>query len=202
MAVGAVWRCAIVWTFGGVARPMVNVLHYRQLTSTVAADDVTDVELAVELLAVQYIAAVISDAFTCNLIQIRGISDPTAGGDFAVSPGIQGALTGQTYSPQCSQLIAWKTGLIGRHYQGRNFLPPPTEGEVNGAGALSSGQMTALDAAATGLEDLAGGGSHAAYDLVVYSAPTTTPVAWGGAITNVNSHSVRDHLKTQRRRSL
>lgn len=200
--IGGVWRASIIWTFSGVAAPQVNVLHYRQLTDTVAATNPEDLANGVFNQVVTSMADCISDAISCDLIQIRGISDPTAGGDFAFSPATAGTLTGQTYAPQCSSLISWKTGLIGRHYQGRTYFPPPVEGSVDGAGQIGSTLLASLNTAANDMMTIPETGVNAGYNLVIYSAPGPGGSGWLGAITSVNSYAVRAHVKTQRRRGL
>lgn len=204
MGVGELWTASVIWNVGGVARPMANVLHYRQATVKVQSTDILDLAKALELEVIPAMADCISDAVECSLVKIRSISDPTIGGDVSFLAPIPGTASGETYALQNAPLISWSTGLIGRHYQGRTYMPPPVESAISGAGAIGSGLLSLLGTAATAMVTIPSSpGFHAAYDLIVYSKanPDSTP-PWGGAATLVQSYRVADHLKTQRRRSL
>jgi len=203
MSAGDVYKAAVLWAVGGVDDPEVNVFHYRQGEDQVKPTPSEDLATALYEDALQAVADCISDAIQTSTIQVRGVTTPTEGGDFTFDPAIVGGLSGQTYALQIAQLISWSTGLIGRHYKGRNFLPPPTEDVINGAGSISSGQLTLLNSAALALVHIDATGTHGEWLLCIHSKPDPdADPPWAGADTNVTSWAIRDRVKTQRRRGI
>lgn len=203
MAVGELWRVSFLWQVSGVDDPMVNVFHYRQATASVATPEPTDVATAMYDDVAPTIAVAISDQISITTFQVRSISDPTVGGDVSFGTPIVGVQAGETYALQANPLIRWHTGRVGRHYQGRNWLPPANEAGVGGAGAVAGGYLTNVSNAAAAIMTIPASPTHAAYDLIVYSAPNPDAVPpWGGDATIVSSFSIAPFLKTQRRRGL
>lgn len=203
MAAGDIYKATIIWDVGGVAAPNENVLHYFQDILQVQDTAADDLATAIYEDVLPAMAECLSDAISSATIQVRGVTTPTEGGDFTFDPAVTGALTGQTYALQCAQLISWSTGLIGRHFKGRNYLPAPTEDAVGGAGVLSPTQLENLNGAAEAMILIAPTGTHGKWNLVVHSEPNPdADPPWDGADTQVTSWSIDDHVKTQRRRSI
>lgn len=201
MSSGDIYSVEVVYTVGGVARPSANVLHYKQNSVNLSGLDAENLAQAVEDNVLTPIMGCISAATTCNLIRVRGVTDPTQGADHAVSPGVDGTFSGQTYALQCASLISWKTGLVGRHYAGRTFIPGATEDAYDGAGAIGTTLRANLVAAAEAMLAISASAFVSSYSLVIHSAPTATP-PWAGADTVVTSYSISDFVKTIRRRGL
>jgi len=198
---GDIFELTVVYTVGGVARPSNNVFHYQQVADNLTGEDAENLAQSFQDNALDALMACTSAANTCNLIRVRGVTVPTVGVDHSVSPGVDGGASGQTYALQTAALISWRTGLVGRHYQGRNYIPASTEDNVDGAGGLGTTLRGLLNDAAEAIMTLPASLTVSEYDLVIHSAPTTTP-SWAGADTVVTSFSIADFLKTQRRRGL
>lgn len=68
---------------------------------------------------------------TYSRISVRGITDNTAGLDIPyTSSGGAGSEVGDTTT---ALVVSLKTGLIGKSYRGRNYLPAVPEGAINGS---------------------------------------------------------------------
>ena len=57
---------------------------------------------------------------------VRGLTDPTYGFD-KDAVNLAGTLTGSVLPSQVSSVASWRTGLIGRRFRGRTYLPPANE---------------------------------------------------------------------------
>lgn len=200
MGVGSLYRLAVIGQ-GGLAQELVCAFHYRQLTATIGSNGAEDLCLGWH----GYLANLFADTFSSsNLLtslEARGITDPTEGFDFSISPAIGGTRsTGEPLPPQSAGVLTWSTGLIGRRYRGRNYLWYTNETDQS-QGTWTSGYQTVMADFADAAMLIPAAPGYASFDLMVYSKPNPdlTP-PWGGAITPVTSYRVNNLVCTQRRR--
>lgn len=103
-----------------------------------------------------------------------------------------GARTGDMLPPQAAGVISWRTGLAGRKYRGRSYIPGIAEMDQAG-GTLVAGAQANLDVLAGAVNNYwpaAFSGTH-----VIWHRDNTTP-------TPVSSWVIRPVVYTQRRRTL
>jgi len=135
-----------------------------------------------------------SSQYTLQTLRVRGITDPTYGYDRG-GLSIAGVLTGERVANQVSAIITWTTGLVGRSYRGRTFLPVASEAQMtNGSWSNTYlGYMTAFGNAMLAMNavsiDFAPWKLHVWSDTLAAATPVT------GFIT-------RSVPGTQRRRRL
>jgi len=86
--------------------------------------------------------------------------------------------------------ISWRTGLAGRKYRGRIYVPGLTEDETNTDDTIASFVVTILAAAAQSLITRIGALTH---NLVVFHVLTNT-------FTEITSYVIENILDSQRRR--
>jgi hypothetical protein len=180
------YRVAVIWTGVGAVNP-VNVMHFRDDTSTSTAHD---------------LAAVINASFgsscfnhlstdqTSNLLKITPLDGTTSTTDHNIPSGEFHGDTSGPYTPALAQVIKLTTGLRGREHRGRVFLGPVAEAAAND-GVINSGtgltnQQTAWESAEAGL-------IAAGFHLVVASYKLASAA-------DVTAVSVEQLCATQRRR--
>jgi hypothetical protein len=150
MSVNDVTKLAFIHSMIGADGDIIVTHHYRQtqansLTMTVTA--------GVESLVARWQAEVQddwlasqSDRLVLESIQARSITDPQVGIDVAV--GVAGDLPPiglGTTSLRVAPVVSLRTGLIGRSFRGRNFLPPPNETDIEN-GVLETILIDLIDA--------------------------------------------------------
>lgn len=177
-----------------------NTFHFKRL------DDVqsfSDLASEFDITCLQSWMNEMNLVARCSLIQVRDVVPGTgAGFDFTVSPSKQGSKTNDVLPPQDAAVITWRTGLAGRSYRGRSYVPYQNEGEQN-AGVLAGGALTSL--------------TTAAQAILTQYGPTGVSTHWracvlsrrlNGAIrpvpvgTNIVGFVVRSTIRSQRRRQL
>lgn len=200
MGVGSLYRLAVIGQ-GGLAQELVCAFHYRQFSATVGSNGAEDLCTAWENQIANIFADTFSSSSLLTSLEARGITDPTEGFDKSITPAIGGTRsTGEPLPPQSSGVITWTTGLIGRHYRGRNYLWYTNETDQS-QGTWTSGYQTVMDIFAAAALLLAPSVNNAGFDLMVYSKPDLdADPPWGGAITPVTSYRVNNLVCTQRRR--
>jgi len=108
-----------------------------------------------------------------------------------------GDSSGEYLPNQCSGIVTLTTGIAGRRYRGRLYLPFWSEGDnttggIPGAGALAL--MNALGAYFTNIVTFGAGGDEAQFEPIVYHGD--------GDFTPVTGAFARSYWGTQRRRGL
>jgi len=205
MAVNDVTKLAFVHSMTGADGDIIVTHHYRQTQQGSAnpgvAQAVEDLVDAWQSLAQGDWLDSQSDRLTLQSIQARSITDPTVGFDRAV--GAQGTLDPVglgTTSLRVAPVVSLRTGLIGRSFRGRNFLPPPNETDIEN-GILEAPLIALIDAyydAALTLTDTIIP-TPTLWTMTVYS-PTLT-LAGGSILDNlVTTHLTRSVAGTQRGR--
>lgn len=140
MAVGDIYRVAIE----GIApdsQAFANVLHYRHEVT-----DFGDEQATMEALAGRIADVVLADCYLGMIstsaqvtrIVVTNYAEPKQGAEL-VGPW-SGEATGSPAPGQNSALFLFKTGILGRRYQGRMFAPALTESVYTGS-ALDSGYL-------------------------------------------------------------
>lgn len=132
MPVNDIFQSSINWDIAG--EPAANVVHFRQseydgLTSRPA--------LCVILLGLisdsinTFFMPDLGDVITLPTLDCFVVNDPLSEG--ATSPALTGGDIGDIVSRRTAVVVKKLTGLRGRSFRGRMFLPPPTEGrQANG----------------------------------------------------------------------
>lgn len=120
------------------------------------------------------------------LLNIDG--EPFLVGETATA--ITGSLSGTALPPNCAYLLKKVTGLSGRPYQGRMYIPGVPEASVNEGGFLESADLASLQINAT---QFLGALATAGYPMVLLHTAVLPP-------TPVTSLIVDTRIGTQRRR--
>lgn len=180
MAVNDIFQCSINWIIAG--NPAANVLHFRQnsydgLTSrpalcVILLDMMSD---SINTFYRPDLATVITlptqDCFVIN--------DPISSG--TNTPGLTGGDASELISRRSAVVVKKLSGLRGRSFNGRFFLPAPTEGQQSG-GVITGALQTVIS---TWLADFAqlDDGSGNVFRLTVFS-PTLSTFPSGPFIDN------------------
>lgn len=127
MPSGHLYYLSILVNNAANANLCVNKLAFRQETADSASSPGVDLVLAFQ----EDLEALYVECFSLRYwvrgYQVRGITDPTYGFD-VTGLAVQGIRTGEQLPPQVSAVLTLRTGLIGRSYRGRIYLPPANEG--------------------------------------------------------------------------
>lgn len=192
MAVNSIYRLSIE-SFGGTGNSdVVNVFHYKALDATIFDTQVEDLIQAWQAEVQSLYLALMCSNFALARLVVRGVTNPTEGADFSYSPVEAGTREATNLPNQNAALVLWKTGLIGRRFNGKSYLPPAGEGD-NNQGVLVAGYQTSINNFAAAAIEMGDGITTARYGLVVHSVV-------GSADTIVTSHSIMTEFRTQRRR--
>jgi hypothetical protein len=203
MAVNDVFRMAVSFNVPNATGPVVITHYFRQtaqiavLTGNALMEDVSNAwtsDARPELLATQ------SSLITLTGVSIRGITNNMFG--FDLSMALLGSRTppGESLvSPRSAPVVSIRTGLIGRSFRGRNFLPPPNETDQD-SGFLSTTVRDLIDDYYDALRVIISPGSSNEYSHTVYS-PTLSE---GGPVVDnlVESVLVRFSMGTIRGRMI
>jgi hypothetical protein len=122
-----------------------NVRHYvSSPTFVVAGRTIHDFSVRLADLFSTLYPACLSENAEFRGVGVRPWTAPiTYAYDFAVS-GEAGTIAGDSLPSQVSGVIALKTGLSGRHYRGRSYIPFPGESVSNIGGRPDATYLTAL----------------------------------------------------------
>jgi len=202
MSLGDIYKLSVIGRTPAQAQ-LVTSFHYRATQDTIVDTQTED------LIQAFYGGgtAAVWTAFesTCgnsiglDRLEARQVSSPAL--EFAelniTEVGTGGA--GDHLPPQCSAVISWRTGNIGRSFRGRNYMFPSLEGN-QAAGQWTGGYLTVLSNFADAAMEIGDGLATAIYELVIWSTvangvPRVPPIA-----TLVTSHKEPIFVHTQRRR--
>ncbi len=137
MAVNDIFQCSINWVLAG--NPAANVVHFRQTSwdGGTSRSDLCVILLGLIATSIStFYVPDLSNAVTLPTMDCFVINDPLSAGTTA--PGLVGSDISEMLSRRSSVVVKKLTGLRGRSFRGRMFLPPPTEtrqqnGEINAA---------------------------------------------------------------------
>lgn len=193
MALNDIYKASAIFDVGAADGDVVVTHHYRlDNISTALSEPGFCGELASELrLAYEtdYLPNIAS-AFTLDRVDVYNVTQPIYSGTFA-----SGTAGGDTVSDPMAirnaVVVARKTGLRGRSYNGRMFLPGVVEADQS-AGVIFAAFKAQVQVFADGIIDLLTGNNNR-YQGVVYSEK----LAVG---TDITAMLVRDVLGSQRGR--
>jgi hypothetical protein len=107
--------------------------------------------------------------------------------------------SGDVLPPQCSAVVSWRTGNIGRSFRGRSYIWPTLESNQNG-GQWAGGYVTTLEAFAAAAQEIGDGISTAFYQLGVWSKFSNGQPRLEPVFTPVTTSHIPIFVHTQRRR--
>lgn len=195
MTVGDIYRCVVYCRED--SQLGLNVSHFR--VTSVVPDGVT------ELFVANFLSALFKPLYAVALNAVatfRGVSiqrvSPTPVADIIYSALATGTVSGSgdSMSPQTAGVIKLTTGLAGRRYRGRKYIPFPGE-DRNTLGYPTSayvGSLAAIGAAYLALHTPADGGGGVGLYFGLRTDATTGFISFNGA-------TPRNAWGTQRRRS-
>lgn len=201
MAENDITRLSAIWRDAG-GNTVVNTFHFQQV-GTVAGNPLST--LAADFLSTQATAykLPVSSAWSLTLLRVEDVEPGTAASfELAVSPPQAGTTGGDALPPQDSAVLAVKTALKGRSFNGRNYMPPTGE-STQAAGTWIPAYITNVEAFASSMVGryiTNATTSHYLWSVVSrYSGGVkrATPIA-----TAVLSTVARTTTKTLRRRQL
>lgn len=139
----------------------------------------------------------IPDDIALTQVQVRKY-DPTAplGFDLEVNPAIAGALPGEVLPGNVTSTVSWRTGLAGRRFRGRIYIPGLNEGNVDSQDLISSTIVNLLSSAAISLISSALTNGK----LTIFHAPKEVPTPFDNTSTDVLTSVVENIVDSQRRR--
>lgn len=175
MAVGDILQTTAVYDVVAADGELANIYHYRQTLYDGFSTDFALGDLLANLfgalIAVNLMPA-LSTSITLDRIDFHYVNKPTIGG--TAPQAVVGLVVTQLLPLRSAPVIKKITGLRGRSFQGRNYLPPLTE-DVQDGGVLSAGIVTGLIAYAGSLLTIDDGGMINQWQQTIYSATLSTP---------------------------
>lgn len=131
-------------------------------------------------------------------IQVRKL-DPTEplAYDLDISPDDPGLRVGTMEPGNVTLTISWRTGLAGRYFRGRLYVPCLVENDVASNDLVTSGYITVLAACAiTLLTNL----QAAAFTLTIFHPPHYPPKLLDNQFTDVTTAVLENIVDSQRKR--
>lgn len=199
MSQGDIYRLAVIGE-GGSGQELVNVFHYRRESILLVNEDGLDLALAWTGQVLSDFLNTFSPGGAIHQLSIRGVTDPTYGYDYDISGHPVGTgPSGDDLPPQVSAVITWKTGKIGRSYNGRTFCWPAGESGQN-RGSISSAYNTYLSDFADIAMNFGPGITYGEWQMGVLSQYHAGEKRDTPLFTPVTQYIVRPVLCSQRRR--
>lgn len=194
MAIGDTYQIAIKWDHVASGTQMVNVWHFRQESAEVQPTPSRDLFTAVRQDALPEILPAIHQGFQTTDGTMFNTADPSEG-EQRVGTALTGGGVAECMPFQTSALIHWLTGLRGRAFRGRTFLPPFDEAGHDGNGVLDAGTLGLVADFGAAMLTIPGDATHGEWKLMVRSETLSIN-------TPVTSFSTPGILATLRRRKL
>lgn len=202
MAIGDLARVSLVYRNVVRGDQAVNTFGFKAIS---AGATLTNLSTAFKTALVKNTSGGIlyplsSNAETTSLF-VRDVQPGTAAEVENDYPAVLGAIAGDPLPPQVAAVITWRTGLAGRSFRGRTYLPFIDE-STSSDGTVSAPQITRMETVITQMLTVFGpSGSDANWQFVIISeeaagAPRVPKV--GSAVT---AGLARPILYTQRRRN-
>jgi len=195
LVTGHIWQ-AKVYCFA-TDQLAVNVFHYQVTDQTGTLRTDADFAARLDFLLGPLYIALLAESTTYRGVGVQRINPipPSVEVYSAIQTG-PGEAIGDILPRQTSGLLSKRTGLAGRKYRGRAYIPFPAEGDNEADGTPAGGYLTRLLALSDALE----------VPVVVGTAPNTatvTPVLWHRLTSTfdvITTISTNDKWATQRRR--
>lgn len=143
--------CRVVMKYHRDTREFQNVFHVRLVGGWVFSDMVALAGSFKDWWNTSYKTTQTADIALFE-VQVR-LLDPSAplAVDLPVSPAIPGSNGVTTESGNVTETISWRTGLAGRAYRGRTYVPTMREDMVNEDDSVKSAQVAGLASVANAL---------------------------------------------------
>lgn len=175
MSVNEVYRASMIFNDPLASGDIVVTSHYRTSSVIVPISNPAEaLEIAVEVVGAvnNDLLGLLSTTMTFTEVNVIGITDPFVG--VTQVAGGTGSATGEALPMRSSPVVRLNTELRGRSFQGRMFLPTPTE--INQAGGvLVPAYITAANIFIAAMQILTGATSGNTYRQTVYSRTLSTP---------------------------
>lgn len=178
----------------------INDLYFRHSTGPIAAADMVGLVTAIRTWYTDTMAPLLNENWVATAVHGRDLTAPIAAVADLGFTSVQGGVTGEAAPNNCSMAVSFRSGLAGRAYRGRNYVPMLTNSEVSG---------NYIDPAfATGIVDgyselLFGGGAlPAGWVWVIVSRFLNNEPRVAGIFTEVFSVLVTDLVVDSQRRRL
>lgn len=145
-----------------------------------------------------YVPTNMSTAYAVTSVEARGLRSESDVYSFSAITPAAGANTGATLPNNVVLSVARLSGLTGRSFRGRVYIPVTVQAFLTGVNAVSSTFVTAVEAA---LNNLRVAGTSEGWANVIVSRKADGVLRTVGITTPVLSYQVRDNtLDSQRRR--
>jgi hypothetical protein len=183
-----------VWQQGGQSGVCASSIGFRLTSDSFDLPDGEDLADAMQALIINEA----TDQTQMILVKVVArLSSGPIGLDFP--RGGAGPKTQSCCSPQISVLIRKRTGLLGRQYRGRMYMPAPPEVDVESDGSYDSAALADMQSLVDGfVTDVGGIGSLDGLFLLHAEGSATPPT---GLLPQPLGLSVEPFVATQRRRS-
>lgn len=169
MSQGNTYQCSVIFDSPNVDGDMVNVLHYILTDEQTPLDeDLFCLEVA-ELVGAVYVAGYSpsgTNETELDRVDCFNVDQPTFANTAVVNQA--GTVTDPSGSIRAAPVISKKTGLRGRSFRGRMFLPYPTESQTT-EGQLEAAFQTNMQSFADDLIIVTDGTTANQYKLAVRS---------------------------------
>ena len=171
MAIGDFYRAVLEYrrSDGSFLGETVHV--YRQETAHVEPTPSLDLANAILDEALTDVMNPLPTVVSVAIIRVRGITEPSEGADLSFV-AVAGTQTGEVYDWAMGLRMVWRTGLIGRSFQGRTTFPPTTEANVVSGGTLNTGFQGNAQILLSSLINLPSSASHGEWQMVIMSTRT------------------------------
>lgn len=207
MAVNDVAVLSLIWQNAASGAQARNVLKY-QMTAQTGEDEAAWTAIAVAVAAAIWpdaVKAFYAATTILERIDWYGVSQPTQEGTAPITEA--GVATGEALPLLTAPLVQKKTGLRGKRFNGRMFMPAPIEA-VQNAGLLTTPYREAVDTALEAAREVTGSDRSEArmilasidYDDTPPTINFLTPVTSVNVRTRVSSIGPRQPGRSRKRR--
>ena len=143
MAVGDIFKLAVIWKTVDERSSFVNTFHYRQETDLIFDEPGEDLVQAFKAEAQAPYRNLVTSVALITQYSVYGITNPLYVYEESPTP-VAGTVSGEALPLQDAAVITWRTGLAGRSRRGRTYLPPTGESNQNG-GVLIGSYLALMD---------------------------------------------------------
>lgn len=188
--------CKVSMIFKRDTRNFVNTFHVDKPAEWDLTEMAVLAQDFVDWWNTSYKQPVVDDV---SLIQVQVRKyDPVAplAYDLNVSPPSPGAGTGEPLPGNVTSTVSWRTGLAGRRFRGRIYVPGYSEPSVDVNDLLSSVAVNLLSSAAAALINSA----LTSGKLTIFHPPKDPPTPYDNTTTDVLTAVVENIVDSQRRR--
>lgn len=186
----------VIMTFASDTRIFQNVFHVSNVTAWTA---INLAQLATDFISWWngFYKTRMSSDIALTLVQTRRL-DPSLplGVDQPVIPPSPGGAANVSVPSNATSTISWRTGLAGRRFRGRTYVPGITVPDVNANDSITSALVNQLLSAGVALIT----SSLSAGKLTVFHAPDTVPTPFDNTFTDVTTAVIENLLDSQKRR--